>query len=165
MNRTSKRIGALGTATIAVMGVGIATAAWTTTGTDTGTAAAGSPTAMTVTVNDVTGVYPTEKTTVKVDVDNTNPYSVALSTITLDSVVPTGDGCAAGDIALDTSATGVAGDAKTYTVTGTLTPQDGSVTTDSTSFNVPIAVANLDDECQGADHSFALTFTVNGASA
>src|SRR4051794_2021900 len=42
MNRTTKRIGALGTATVAVIGTGVAFAAWTATGTGAGSAKASS---------------------------------------------------------------------------------------------------------------------------
>ncbi|MDX6274826.1 MAG: hypothetical protein QOJ92_2036 [Frankiales bacterium] len=139
----------------------LAYAFWITSGSGSGSAATGSPVVMTVNVTNITGVYPGQKTTVPLSVTNTNQYPVTVSNITLDSVTPTGTGCLAADIALDSSASGVSG--STYTVTGSLTKSGGA--TPSANYNVPISVANLADACQGAGHSFSLTFTVHGQSA
>lgn len=159
--RSVLSIGAVVTASLIVGLSDIAYAYWTTAGSGAGTATTGSPIAMTVTSTGVSGVYPGQKTTIPVSVTNTNPYPVAVSSITLDSVTPTGSGCLAGDISLDSSASGVSG--STYTVTASLTKSGGA--TPSANFTVPIAVGNLADACQGAGHSFSLTFTVHGASA
>jgi hypothetical protein len=139
---------------------GAAYAFWTTSGSGSGTASAGSAVALTVSVTNVTGVYPNQKTTVPVSVTNTNPFSVTLSNLTLDSVVATGTGCTNTDVSLDGSASGVVG--STYTVSGSLTKAGGA--TPTANFNVPIAVADLANTCQGAGHSFSLTFTVHGQS-
>jgi hypothetical protein len=139
---------------------GVAYAFWTSAGSGTGTATTASAIAMTVTGDAVTGVYPNEKTTATVHVTNTNPYPVTLSSITLDSVTPTGTGCAATDISLDSTATNVSG--STYTITGSVTKASGA--TPSAQFNVPIAIGDLANTCQGSGHSFSLSFTVHGQS-
>src|SRR4051794_30930878 len=92
-----------------VLGAGTAYAFWSATGSGAGTAAVGSASPMTVVVTGLTGLYPTQKTTVPVAVTNTNSYAVALSSIVLTTVTPTGGGCAAGDITLDSTAGGVSG--------------------------------------------------------
>lgn len=140
---------------------GTAFAYWTTAGTGSGTASAGKSEPLTVVVTAVSGVYPNQKTTVPVAVTNTNPFGVALSALTLTSVVPTGSGCAAGNITLDSTATGVTGG--TWAITQALSGSAGS--TPSATLQAPIAVGDLSNDCQGPGHSFALTFTVNGQSA
>src|SRR3954466_11809097 len=86
MNRTNKRVVALGTATLTVMGAGIAFAAWTTNGTGTGTAAAGSAAPLSISSTALTGLFPTQGTTASVTVSNSNPYKVALTNLRLTSV-------------------------------------------------------------------------------
>ena len=148
----------------ALLGSASAYAFWSASGSGTGTATTATAGGLTVTVTTVGNVYPTETTTVPVRVANTNPYSVALSSIVLNSVTTTSSGCNATDITLDPNAANVGVDKKTYTVSATIT-KAGSGASSQADFNVPIAVANLADSCQGADHSFTLSFTANGASS
>jgi hypothetical protein len=152
----------LGTAITVTALSGVAYAFWTVSGSGSGNATVGSAAALTVSVPDVTGVYPKQKTTAPVTVTNTNVFPVTLSTITLDSVVATGSGCANTDVSLDSTASGVSG--ATYTVSVSLT-KAGSGATASSVINLPIAIADLVNACQGAGHSFALTVTAHGQSS
>jgi hypothetical protein len=159
-NRWTRRALVLLAANGALLGTSSAYAFWTATGNGSGSASTGTASPLTVTVTGITGLYPTEKTTIPVSVTNTNPYKVALATLVLNTVTPTGSGCAATDVTLDSAAGGVT--ANSYAVTGTLDKSGGANPT--ANFNVPIAVANLADTCQGAGHSFSLSFIANGAS-
>lgn len=168
MNRTTKRIGALGTATVAVMGAGVAFAAWTTNGTGTGTASAGSATALSITSTAVTGLYPTASKTVEVTVSNTNPYRVQLSNLRLTSVDvasrpnddPTTPTCTNANIASVITSSGLALGNATNDVVAAST---GTATTKVYS-TFPLSVSNdLPNGCQGA--SFTLNFAVDGVSA
>lgn len=165
MNKISKRTGlvAVATAAATIAAGSLAYAYWTTNGTGSAAAAAGAPVTLTVTSTGITGLYPTQKTTVPVTVANTNGYNVALNTVTLTGVTPTGTGCAAGDITLDSTATGVSG--SVFTPSAVTITKTGSGSGSSTILNVPIVAGNLDNLCQGAGHSFTLAFTVSGQSA
>lgn len=161
--RRRRRFAAIVVGAVAVAGLGLAGVAyafWTTNGTGTGSAAPTSAIDLTVSVTDLTGVYPKQKTTTPVTVTNTNPFPVTLSSITLDSVVHTGTGCLDTDVALD-AVSGVSG--ITYTISASLT-KAGSGATAAATFNVPIAIADLANGCQGPGHSFALRFTAHGIS-
>lgn len=163
MNRLTRRssVIAVAASSAVVLGGGVAYAFWTTTGTGTGTAAVGSAVTMTVTSAGVNGLYPKQTTTMPVTVTNTNAFPVIIQNVTLDSVTATGGGCANGDVALNPAASGVSG--TTYTIAGSLAPA-GSGPSASATLNVPIAAADLLNACQGAGHSFTLTFTAHGIS-
>lgn len=166
MNRTTKRIGALGTAAVAVMGAGIAFAAWTTNGAGTGSATAGTAQDLTISSTALTGLYPTESLSdVAVTIDNANPYKVALSNLDLSDVTVTaapndpnfggvGAVCTDTEAATDITSAGLA--------LGTAT--DIVDATGSTEYDTfPLKVSNdLPNECKGA--SFTLHYTVDGSS-
>lgn len=160
-SKQSRIILAVATTAALLLGSGVAYAFWVTTGSGTGIAAAGSPISLTVTSAGVSGLYPKQTTTVPVSVTNTNSYPVTVQNVTLDSVTATGTGCANTDVALNSAASGVSG--STFTVAASLTPALGA--TPNATLNVPIAVADLLNTCQGAGHSFSLTFTIHGVSA
>jgi hypothetical protein len=146
-----------------VMTGGVAFAYWKATGSGSGTATAGTASALTVNVTAITGVYPLEKTTIPVTVSNGNLFGVTLGSIKLDGVTPTGTGCAAGDITLDSTAANVSGATYTLTTSNVLTKTGGS--TPSATFNVPISVGDLASTCIGAGHSYTLAFTASGQSS
>ena len=86
MRKTIKRSAVVGGTVAAVFGVGIGFAAWTNYGESTGTVTAGQATPLTVTVSNVTGLYPTKSVDVPFTVNNTNPYDVQLTKAELKSV-------------------------------------------------------------------------------
>ena len=87
MNRTTKRIGALGTATLAVMGTGIAFAAWTSSGTGSGSAASTTPQDVAFTgVTPTTSLYPTGSANITFHSTNPNSYKVSLESLAVTKV-------------------------------------------------------------------------------
>ena len=76
MRRNIKRSAVVGTTVAAVFGVGIGFAAWTNYGEGPATVTAGTATPLTVTVSNVTGLFPTKSVNVPFTVTNTNPYGV-----------------------------------------------------------------------------------------
>lgn len=160
MNRTTKRIGALGTATVAVMGTGIAFAAWTAGGSGSGDATA--LTAQPLTVTSATtspDLYPGLTTgKVYVSIENDNPYDVTVTQIAQDT----------GDVTL------TAGDnTPTGTSAGTCAGTMFTLATKTVSWSVPagqtktfnVAGVTLDhsapDNCQ--DQTATIPVTVTGA--
>jgi hypothetical protein len=59
---------------------------WTAAGEGEGTATSGQATPLTVTLTDVSGLYPTGRVGVPFTVTNTNPYEITLSNATLTDV-------------------------------------------------------------------------------
>src|SRR4051794_10284406 len=111
MNRNTKRIGALGTATVAVMGAGLAYAAWTADGTGSGTVQAKTAQAVsTVAATTSAALYPTGTADLLVKVANPNDYAVTVTAITQTaaSTITSGDAtCDAANGVSFTAATGL----------------------------------------------------------
>lgn len=161
--RWTRRAVALLGANVVVLSGGLAYATWSASGTGSGTASAGSASLLTVEVTNVTGLYPKQQTTIPVKVTNTNPFPITLSTLTLSNVAATGSGCNNSDVALDSSVGTVSGNVFTPS-SGTAIAKSGAAG-DAATYNVPIAAADLANGCQGANHSFSLTFTAAAASS
>jgi hypothetical protein len=145
--RNIKRTSIVAAAIVALLGGGVAFAAWTSTGTGTGTATATSAKDLTVTVQNVPGLYPTGSVSVPFTVTNPNPYAVKLSNVHLQSVTTGATGC------------------DTTTVTGADLPDTDLVAAGATSAsrNFILSMSNAaTDQCQGA--SFTVTLLVSGAS-
>jgi len=150
MRNNIKRSAVVGTTVAAVFGVGVGFAAWTNYGEGSGTVTAGSATALTVTVSNVTGLFPTKSVDVPFTVTNPNPYAVTLSKAELKSVtVDAGhSGCVAS------------------VVTGSDVTLSDVVATSGTSasHNFPVTMSNAaTDACQGA--VFTVTLGVTGLSS
>ena len=173
MNRTTKRVAALGTATIAVAGAGIAFAAWTASGGGTGYAKAG--TAQLLTTTDVSAgasadLYPGGTTGLRLSIHNPNSYSVAVTSVqpVLDAthfVVGTGGlGTCTDAGATPAHPTGVSFLGWTSAADGggvpiTAAPGDTVVTLAS-----KVSMTNSsDNNCQGA--TFAIPVSISGASS
>ena len=150
MLRNIKRSAVVGGTIAAVFGVGIGFAAWTNYGEGSGAVTAGTATPLTVTVTNVTGLFPTKSVNVPFTVTNTNPYGVTLSKAELKSVTVD-----AGHATCDPAV-----------VTGTdVTLSDVVATTaTSSSHNFPVTMSNAaTDACQGA--VFTVTLGVTGLSS
>jgi hypothetical protein len=132
----------------ALMAGTVAFAAWTSNGTGIGTATAGSAKNLTISVSNVSGLYPTGTFNVPFTVTNPNAYAVALSKVQLQSVTVDKAGCTAGVV---TGADLVDTD---------VIPAGGT----SASRNLSISMSNAaEDACQGA--VFTLTLKALGASS
>src|SRR4051812_973266 len=153
MNRTTKRIGALGTATVAVMGVGVAYAAWTASGVGSGAAKAKT---MVVTVAAASApstgdLWPGGTAgALVINVTNPNPVAMTLTGVVIDPANATskGSGCTSGNPDLSLNAAAIS----TYLGTAR-TVANGA----TPSFTIPGAIsmgANAGDTCQGKDLSF-----------
>lgn len=158
MNRTSKRITALGTATVAVMGAGVAVAAWTASGSGTGASQALTAVASTVTADTATAsLYPGGPAgAVFFTIDNKNPYNVSFDKITAISVVSDNTtACPASKISVPTVPAGG------LAITAVNVPAN---TTTAVSKSIP-GLVSLDasalDGCQGA--TFTTTLTLAGS--
>jgi hypothetical protein len=126
----------------------VAFAAWTSNGTGSGTATASTAKNLTISVTNVSGLYPTGSFNVPFTVTNPNPYAVTLSKISLKTVTVDKVGCTAG------------------VVTGAdLTDNDvipAGGTSASRNFSVTMSNA-AEDNCQGA--VFTVTLQAAGASS
>lgn len=150
--RNIKRSAVIGGTTLALVGGGIAFAAWTSTGNGSGTATAISDAGLTVSADDVSGLYPTGSVAVTATVKNNNPYKVALDSIVVGDITSDVAGCDATSVsAPDNEAPG-----KTLSAAG----EPG----DSASFPFAVSMSNdAPDECQGA--VFTVRFTATGQSS
>ncbi len=146
MRKNITRSAVVGGTVAAVFGVGIGFAAWTNYGEDTGAVTAGQATALTVTVSDVSGLFPTKSVDVPFTVTNTNPYDVQLSKAELKSVTV--------DAAHSTcDATVVTG--SDVTLSDVVAPSDTS-----SSHDFPVTMSNAaTDACQGAVFTVKLGIT------
>ena len=150
MRKNIKRSAVVGGTVAAVFGVGIGFAAWTNYGEGSGTVTAGEATPLTVTVTNVTGLFPTGSVDVPFTVTNTNPYDVELSKAELKSVT------------VDTAHSACV----TSVVTGSDVTLSEVVPADdtSTSQDFTLSMSNLAaDDCQGA--VFTVTLGVTGLSS
>jgi hypothetical protein len=150
MRKSSKRSAAVASAVVGFMGLGIAFAAWTSEGQGEGTVTAGQATPLTVTVTDVSGLFPTGTVDVPFTVTNTNPYEVTLSNASLQNVTVD-----AGHGQCDPSV-----------VTGANVALDDVVAPDATSasHDFPVTMSNAAaNACQGA--VFTVTLRVTGLSS
>jgi hypothetical protein len=149
MRNNIKRSAVVGGAVAGLLGAGVALAAWTNYGEGSGSVTAAQAQPLTVTVTNVSGLFPTGSVDVPFTVTNTNPYGVKLTKATLKSVTV--------DAAHSTCDPTV--------VTGAdITLSDVVATTStSTSHNFPVTMSNAaTDACQGA--VFTVTLGVTGLS-
>jgi hypothetical protein len=150
MRKNIKRSAVVGGTVAAVFGVGIGFAAWTNYGEGSGSVTADQATPLTVTVTNVTGLFPTGSVDVPFTVTNTNDYDVTLSKATLEGVTV--------DAAHSLCDTDV--------VTGSeVTLSDvvaNGATSSSQDFTLSMTNAATDD-CQGA--VFTVTLGVTGLSS
>jgi hypothetical protein len=146
--RTARRGGGILIAVIALFAGAVAFAAWTSNGTGSGTATATNAQNLTISVTNVSGLYPTGSFNVPFTVTNPNPYAVTLSKIALNGVTVDKPGCTASVVSgadlVDTD----------------VIPAGG--TTASRDFSVTMSNA-AEDACQGA--VFTLTLKATGASS
>jgi hypothetical protein len=150
MRKATKRTGVVGGTVAALFGVGIAFAAWTNSGEDEGTVTAEQAKPLTVTVTDVSGLFPTGSVDVPFTVTNTNPYEVTLNNATLKSVTVD----AAHDQCDPTVVTGA-----DVALDDVVAPGDTSA-----SRNFAVTMSNAaTDACQGA--VFTVTLRVTGLSS
>jgi hypothetical protein len=150
MNRTTKRIGAIGTAAVAVMGTGIAFAAWTASGSGTAAATASNATDTLVVSNASTtpDLVPGGTGTVYYTVTRTTTYAVSWTHLNADTGAITSDttGCGAADVTF-TNAT-VSGSLAKNVLTG--------------NFTAPGAIAMHDDAANACqDATFTIPVTVS----
>lgn len=148
MHRNIKRSAVVGGTVAALFGAGVALAAWTNTGESSGGVTATSAQPLTVTVSNVSGLFPTGSRNVPFTVTNTNPYGVTLTKATLKSVTVDKAGC------------------DTAVISGADVPLSDVVATSATSpsHNFPVTMSNAaTDQCQGA--VFTVTLEVTGLSS
>lgn len=153
MRTTTKRSAGVASVVVGLIGLSIAFAAWTSTGEGDGDVTAGEATALTVTVSDVTGLYPTQSKNLPFTVTNPNPYAVTLTGADFGGVKVDTESADAGCVA-----SVVDGDA--------ITLPDVVVAASGTSDELlfPVTMSNAaTDACQGA--TFTVTVTVSGASS
>ncbi len=150
MRKNIKRSAVVGGTVAAVFGIGIGFAAWTNYGEDTGTVTAAQAQPLTVTVSNVTGLFPTGSVDVPFTVTNTNDYDVTLSKAELVSVTVD-----AGHSLCDTDEiTGSDVALSTVVASGAT----------STSQDFPVTMSNdVTDDCQNA--VFTVTLGVTGLSS
>jgi hypothetical protein len=150
MRKNIKRSAVVGGTVATLFGVGIGFAAWTNYGEGTGAVTAGTATPLTVTVSDVSGLFPTGSVDVPFTVTNDNPYEVTLSKVELKGVTVD-----AAHSACDPAV-----------VTGSLVTLSDVVATGDTSpsndFSVTMSNAAT-DACQGA--VFTVKLGVTGLSS
>lgn len=155
MRKHVKKLSVLGLF-LAVFLIGsVVFAAWLVTGTGNGAAQADTADALVVTAGSTTAqLYPGGSGDVKLSVQNTNPFPVALS-----SIVRSGAIDSSGPAACDSS-TGVSFTDQP-SITGMTVPANGSL---------PVTLAGTasmsnasDNSCQGA--TFSIPLTVSGASS
>lgn len=149
MRKNITRSAIVGGTVAAVFGVGIGFAAWTNYGEGSGTVTAGQATALTVTVTNVSGLFPTKSVDVPFTVTNPNPYGVKLTKAELESVTVD-----AAHSACDTTV-----------VTGSDVTLSDVVASSGTSSSqtFPVSMSNAaTDECQGA--VFTVKLGVTGVS-
>ncbi|HKN56443.1 MAG TPA: hypothetical protein VJX66_28390 [Amycolatopsis sp.] len=155
---TLRRAVVVTAAVTATLGGGIAVAAWTSSGSGTATAKAGTAAAPTTGTIDgsaiTTGLlYPGGPLgTVKLLVNNPNPYPVVVTRVAAGTGAPTGSGgsgtCTQNGVAFNTQ----------NPVSGNAVPANGNATITLTS-SVNMSAAS-DDGCQGATFSIPVTVTV-----
>jgi len=183
MNRTSKRIVAIGTPLAAVAATGIAFAAWTATGSGSGYAKATTAQALTTVdvsatvVAGASGLYPGGTTGLDIKIHNPNSYPVLVTGVAakLDAthfVVGTGGGGSCTD---DPSTESTPGNAATLahptgvSFSGWASPADGTAIAVAASGDTEVTLAGKvsmsntsDNGCQGA--TFSIPVTLSGAS-
>ena len=151
MRPLARRSSAVAAATVGLLGLSVAFAAWTSTGEGSGTADATTAKPLTVTVQNVNGLFPTGSVDVPFTVSNPNPYDVTLNNVTLKSV------------AVDAAHSGCA--------TSVVTGPDLSLNAVAAKNNGPavsrdftVSMSNAaTDACQGA--TFTLTLKASGLSS
>jgi predicted transcriptional regulator len=150
MRKTTRRSAVVAGTVVGLVGTGIAFAAWTNSGEASGTVTAETAKPLTVTVTNVSGLFPTGSVDVPFTVTNTNPYEVTLDNATLKSVTVD-----AGHSACNpTVVTGA-----DVAVTDVIAPAGISATR-----NFPVTMSNAAvDACQGA--VFTVTLKVTGLSS
>lgn len=149
MGKRAKRTAVVGGGVAVLFGIGVAFAAWTTDGEGTGTATADQAQDLTVTVNNVAGLFPTGSVNVPFAVTNPNPYAVKLVNAQLKNVTVD-----AAHSACDTTV-----------ITGALLPLSEVLPANGTgtSHNFAVSMSNAaTDACQGA--VFSLTLRTTGLS-
>jgi hypothetical protein len=150
MRKNIKRSAVVGGTVAAVFGVGIGFAAWTNYGEGSGSVTAASAQPLTVTVSNVSGLFPTGSVDVPFTVTNTNDYDVTLSKAELKTVTV--------DAAHSACTTSV--------VTGSDVTLSDVVASGATSAsqNFTLSMSNgATDACQGA--VFTVTLGVTGLSS
>jgi hypothetical protein len=171
MNKTSKRLMAIGLPLAGIAATGVAFAAWTSTGAGSGTATAKSAVALvtaTATAPASADLYPgATGGALVVRFSNPNPYPVVITSISQDSssFVSSDKGTACTDAAASTHPTGVSFAGATNPIGGAVTdwtvPAKGA-TNGEAEYTVAanVAMSNLSDNgCQGAVFSIPVTFS------
>jgi hypothetical protein len=166
MNRTSKRVAAIGMPLAVVAATGIAFAAWTSTGTGSGYAKA--TTASTLSTVDVSAsavaqLYPGGSGDLKVKFDNPNPYPVEITSISQNGAITSDKDANCTDAQGSTHPTGVsfATQSGPWDVPAHTTA-DGDGVLAVTLQGAVSMTNNSDDGCQGA--LFTVPVTFSGAS-
>jgi hypothetical protein len=148
MRKNIKRSAVVGGTVAALLGTSVALAAWTNYGEGSGSVTAGQAQHLTVTVSNVSGLFPTGSKNVPFTVSNPNPYSVTLTKATLKNVTVDQAGC---DTAVISGADVALSDV--VATAGT-----------SPSHDFPVTMSNAaTDACQGA--VFTVTLEVTGLSS
>ena len=149
MRNNTRRSAVVGGTAAALFGIGVAVAAWTNYGEGSGSVTADQAKPLTVTVTDVSGLFPTGSVDVPFTVTNTNDYDVTLSKAELK------------DVDVDDAHSACA----TSVVTGSDVALSDVVADGATSGsqNFTLAMSNdATDACQGA--VFTVTLGVTGFS-
>lgn len=143
--KLAKRILIAAVPTALLLGGGIAYAAWTMSGTGSGKATAGTASNLTVTVADVTGLYPgiTAKN-LDVKVAHTNAFPITLTGVTFGTITSDHAGCNVSSVIVTPVAATYFDDTRDIAANTNGTFTLGTVTMDNSSL----------DACQGA------TFTI-----
>jgi hypothetical protein len=150
MHKTTRRSAIFAGTVVGLVGVGIAFAAWTNSGEGAGGVTAEQAKPLTVTVTNVSGLFPTGSVDVPFTVTNTNPYAVTLANATLKSVTVDAGHAAC----VPTVVTGA-----DVALSAVVAPAATSA-----SLNFPVTMSNAAvDACQGA--VFTVTLKVTGLSS
>jgi hypothetical protein len=153
--KLSKKLTVVSLLTGVVMVGSIAFAAWTASGSGSGYAKAGSAAALTTnSVAAVDDLYPTGSADVEIEVANTNPYKVQLSSIVRSGAIVSGNGaCDASNGVTFDDQTGLSG-------AGFVVPANSTWTH---TFTNAAHMSNASvDACQG--QTFTIPVTISGAS-
>ena len=150
MRKNIKRSAVVGGTVAALFGVGVGFAAWTNYGEGAGDVTAATATPLTVTVTDVSGLFPTGSVDVPFTVTNTNDYEVTLSKAELKTVT------------VDAAHSACATSAVTGSEVTLSAPVAAGATSTSQDFTLSMSNAAT-DACQGA--VFTVTLGVTGLSS
>ena len=154
MNRTTKRLVAVGAPIALIVGAGIAFAAWTSTGSGSGTAQSTTAKDSVVAAGtSAADLYPGGQDTFTITVSNPNPYPIIVTSIPAASSEAIGS-CLAGSVTSDAVSTNPAGitqsNGSTVKIPGRVGTTDGTGTYTVTGH----MIADPDNSCQG--QSFTL---------